>query len=129
MSDPFTVSELSCKCGCGRVNFHPGFLNSLTALRLEIDRPMRLTSAARCKAHNERVGGTARSLHICDEPQHTGQVGGLAVDVAAADGSYRGELFALAWVHGFSIGWNAKKGFLHLDRRDLIGLPQTSFDY
>jgi hypothetical protein len=90
---------------------------------------MRITGPARCKIHNAAVGGHPKSLHIFDEPQHAKQQGALGVDVEAADGAFRGKLFSMAWKHGFSIGWNAKRKFLHLDRRDLIGLPQTSFDY
>ena len=125
----FTLAELRCKCGCGQATFHPGFLASLQALRDELGRPMTPTSGARCLKHNKAVGGHPKSLHICDSPQRQGQAGALAVDVAATDGAYRGQLFALAWKHGFSIGWNAKRGFLHFDRRDLVGLPQSTFDY
>jgi hypothetical protein len=134
MTPHFKTSELTCRCGCGLAKFHPGFLDSLEAVRVELGLPMRLTSASRCKLHNDRppymggAGGHMRSLHVGDKAQHPGQEGTLAVDVAA-EGSYRGKLFSVAWKHGFSVGWNGKKGFIHLDRRDLIGMPQTSFDY
>jgi hypothetical protein len=124
----FSDAELRCK-HCGQLKLHRGFRDALEALRREFGRPMTLTSASRCKAHNEAVGGHPKSLHIGDVPQHPGQTGSLAVDVATPDGAYRGQLFQVAWKHGFSVGWNAKKGFIHLDRRDLVGLPQTSFDY
>lgn len=124
----FTAEELRCQ-GTGAINFHPGFMEALQALRTELGEPMTITSGCRATAHNANVGGNPRSLHICDQPQHKGQLGTLAVDVASTGGPYRGRLFALAWKHGFSIGWNAKRGFLHLDRRDMVGLKQTSFDY
>jgi hypothetical protein len=114
---------------CGLAKFHPGFLDSLEALRVDLRQPMKLTSACRCSEHNEAVGGHPKSLHVGDVAMHPGQEGTLGVDVEAADGNYRGELFTKAWKHGFSIGWNAKRKFLHLDRRDLVGLPQQSFDY
>jgi hypothetical protein len=128
----FSKYELSCR-HCGLAKFHPGFLESLEAVREDLGLPMKVTSACRCKFHNDRptymggAGGHMRSLHVGDHPQHQGQEGTLGVDIEVADGSYRGKLFSVAWKHGFSIGWNKK--FLHLDRRDLIGLPQTSFDY
>ena len=128
MTRHFTKYELACT-HCGLARFHPGFLDSLEAVREELGFPMNVTGPARCKVHNAAVKGHERSLHIGDEPQHPGQEGTLGVDIEAADGAYRGKLFSVAWKHGFSIGWNAKKKFLHLDRRDLIGLPQTSFDY
>jgi hypothetical protein len=124
----FSDAELRCS-HCGLLKLHRGFRASLEALRADFKRPMVLTSACRCKAHNEAVGGHAKSLHVGDVEQHPGQQGCLAVDVATPDGAYRGQLFRIAWERGFSIGWNAKKRFLHLDRRVDIGLLQTSFEY
>jgi len=124
----FQDAELQCR-HCGMLKLHRGFRDALEALREVFRRPMTLTSACRCKAHNEAVGGHPKSLHVGDVEQHPGQQGTLAVDVATPNGTYRGELFRLAWERGWSIGWNAKKNFLHLDRRVDVGLPQTSFDY
>ena len=129
MTEHFNDSELACRCGCGLAQFHPGFIDSLELLREIVGKPMILTSACRCTAHNVAVGGHQRSLHVGDSAMHPGQQGTLAVDVAASDGAFRGLLFATAWDMGWSIGWNAKRGFLHLDRRDLVGLPQTTFHY
>jgi hypothetical protein len=125
----FKDEELRCKCGCGLLKLNRGFRDALEDLRNEFKRPMVLTSAVRCSEHNEAVGGHVKSLHVGDVAMHPGQTGALAVDVATPDGVYRGQLFSLAWKHGFSIGWNAKRRFLHLDRRVDVGLPQTSFDY
>jgi hypothetical protein len=124
----FKDHELACT-HCGVLKLHRGFRDELEALRREFGLPMTITGPARCKAHNQAVGGHPKSLHIMDEPQHPEQRGALAVDVATPNGEYRGKLFAIAWKRGFSIGWNAKKMFLHLDRRDFVGLQQTSFDY
>lgn len=123
----FTPDEMRCRCGCGQVIVSDQFMDALQRLRTALGRPMRLTSACRCVAHNQLVGGHPRSLHICDAPQHPGQEGCLAVDVATSDGAYRGQLFSLAWQAGWSIGIHPK--FLHLDRRSDLGLPQNSFDY
>lgn len=124
----FKDEELACS-HCGLLRLHRGFRDSLNALRQELGLPMQISGPGRCKAHNTAVGGHPKSLHIMDEPQHEGQQGGLGVDVVTLDGVYRGKLFSVAWKRGWSIGWNAKKKFLHLDRRDFVGLPQTSFDY
>lgn len=124
----FQDRELACKC-CGLLKIHRGFRAELEALRRDFGLPMVISGPGRCKAHNQSVGGHPKSLHIMDEPQHDGQTGMLAVDVSTPDGVYRGKLFTAAWIRGFSIGWNAKRKFLHLDRRDLVHLPQSSFDY
>lgn len=125
----FKDPELVCKCGCGILKLHRGFRDELERLRIAFKRPMVITSACRCKKHNEAVGGHPNSLHVGDVPAHPGQTGALAVDVETLAGDFRGELFRLAWERGWSIGWGGKRRFLHLDRRDFVGLPQNSFDY
>lgn len=122
----FSDAELQCR-HCGLLKLHRGFRDALEALRGAFKRPMVLSSACRCKAHNEAVGGHAKSLHIGDEPQHSGQQGCLAVDVVTPDGIYRGQLFSLAWQRGWSIG--VAKTFLHIDRRTDLGLLQTTYLY
>jgi hypothetical protein len=128
MTPHFGRAELQCKCGCALAQFQPGFLDQLELLRTTYGRPMRLTSACRCAAHNAKASPQAplRSLHIGDRETRPGHKGTLAVDAAVA-GEGKGDLFALAWRHGWSVGWN--RGFLHLDRRSDIGMPQTTFEY
>jgi len=128
MTPHFPAHELRCKCGCGLVQFQSGFLDHLELLRTTFGRPMRLTSACRCAEHNAKVSPQAplRSLHIGNRETRPGHKGTLAVDVAVA-GEDKGDLFAIAWRHGWSVGWN--KTFLHLDRRSDIGMPQTTFEY
>jgi hypothetical protein len=128
MTPHFSANELRCKCGCGLAQFHPGFLDHLETLRRAYGRPMKLSSACRCAAHNAKASPQApiRSLHIGNRETRPGHRGTLAVDVAVA-GEGKGDLFALAWRHGWSVGWN--RGFLHLDRRSDIGMPQITFEY
>jgi len=122
----FSPDEMRCK-GSGMLIVSDQFMDALQTLREELSRPMRLTSACRSAAHNKSVGGHPRSLHVCDEPARSEQQGCLAVDVAVIDGSYRGHLVSTAWRLGWSVGWN--KTFVHLDRRDRVGLKQSTFDY
>lgn len=128
MTPHFTKDELQCKCGCTLAQFQPGFLDELELLRTVFGRPMRITSACRCSDHNARVSPQAplRSLHIGNRETRPGHKGTLAVDVAVF-GEDKGDLFAVAWRRGWSIGWN--KNFLHLDRRVDIGMPQITFEY
>lgn len=128
MTPHFSTAELQCKCGCGLAQFQTGFLQALETIRTAYGRPMRITSACRCADHNARVSPQAplRSLHIGNRETRPGHRGALAVDVAVT-GEDKGDLFAIAWRHGWSVGWN--RGFLHLDRRSDIGMPQTTFEY
>jgi len=128
MTPHFSKAELQCKCGCGLAQFQPGFLDHLEALRLAYGRPMTISSACRCAAHNARVSPLAplRSLHIGDRETRPGHLGAAAVDVLITN-SDKGDLFAIAWRNGWSVGWN--RNFLHLDRRVNIGMPQVTFEY
>jgi hypothetical protein len=131
----FTARELACRCGCGLINFHPGFVDSLLTLRRHYARPMIVTSACRCKKHNDTpaaqggAGGVIRSLHVGDHAQYPGMDGGLAIDILAPDATERGNLFQVAWTLGWSIGWHSVPAFLHLDKRTLLRMSQTTFDY
>lgn len=126
----FTKRELACKC-CGLFNYHPGSIERLQLVRDEIGLPMIPTSGCRCDAHNETVGGAKGSYHIGDTLPYKflGQKGSLAFDIATMDGTYRGNLAYIMWKHGFSIGFNFKRNFLHGDLRMLLGRPQTTFSY
>lgn len=132
LSKNFTSEELACK-HCGKINFHPGFIDKLQLVRDALAMPMVITSGGRCREHNTRVGGHPMSLHILeiDELPYAdrGQQGSLAVDIRVPNGIYRGDLFTILWRQGFSIGWNAKNNFLHADLRKVLNMPQTSFDY
>jgi hypothetical protein len=123
----FTPGELACK-GDGALKFHPGFMEALEALRVAFGRAMTVTGCCRTKAYNIQINGHPRSLHICDEPQHPGQQGTLAADIAVASVVDARELGLLAMTLGWSVGV-PKAGFIHLDRRDLIGLPRGLFGY
>lgn len=123
----FTPAEVACK-STGFILLHPGFMDALQALRAGFGRSMTVTSCCRTKAHNEKVGGHPRSLHVCDEPQHPGQKGTLAVDIAVANAVAARDLGLLALNTGWSVGV-PRTGFIHLDRRDLVGLPRGLFGY
>lgn len=122
----FSPRELQCR-GTGKIALDPRFMDALQKLRTALGKSIVITSGCRAADYNARIGGHPRSLHICDAPQHEGQAGTIAIDAVIAGGAYRGDLTALAWRHGWSIGFG--NGFVHLDRRGLVGLPQTTFDY
>lgn len=126
VSKYFTLQEL----GAHDWNqFHPEFINHLNDLRHVLAFPLHITSGARSKEHNEKVGGSARSLHVWDDPFYPAQKGCMAVDVAIANPTLKPEIVKTALILGWSVGINDKKRFVHIDRRVDIGLPQAVFSY
>lgn len=124
----FSRAEMQCKCGCGLAQFAPGFLTALQRLRDTMGVPLPVNSACRCAAHNARVGGHPRSLHVGDRPAHnTG--GTCAVDIGFPAGHpHRVRLLDVAWHQGWSVGLNDR--FVHLDLRTAYTrLPQAQFTY
>lgn len=132
----FTEDELRCKCGCGRADMDPAFMEWLQELRNILGKPMVITSGFRCPDHNEVVSksGTGRT-----GPHTTG----CAIDIAVAyEPAY--ELMALA-IRGVEtdvndcmylkpatgVGarqhGNPKRRFVHLDCIDLAQHPR--FEY
>ena len=64
----FTSNEFRCKCGCG-AGENPDDVSAVLLEKLNLMReqlgPIRVTSGARCPAHNRAVGGVPKSAHLC----------------------------------------------------------------
>lgn len=106
----FTAAEVACRCGCGTMP-NAEFMDRVVNLRVLHDRPLRVTSAARCAAYDAKIGGAG--------PHVTGRAIDFLVDRGDA---YR--LLSLALKMGFTGIGVAQKGdvrFLHLD--DLPAAP------
>jgi len=110
----FTDAELACRC-CGELNLAEGFREKLNELRIAVNHPMTVTSCCRCQPHNSRVGGKPSSFHLT-----TNKWGCCAADISCHDwtGAKRWKFIKTAMEHGWSIGINWTKGFIHLDIRD-----------
>jgi zinc D-Ala-D-Ala carboxypeptidase len=111
-SPHFSVSELSCRCGCGRNNVKQALLDKLETARTMLGRPIALTSAARCPAHELFVAGKSSGAHV----------DGDAVDIACESDRDRLELlriFIELGVRRFGIS----RSFLHVDISET--LPQS----
>jgi hypothetical protein len=122
----FSEKELACRC-CGKVVLAPLFAGHLAALRLAWARPMIVNSCCRCSRHNISVNGHERSLHVFDTP-HWPTDGTCAIDIRIKDGNEALNLALCAADLGWSVGV-PRGGFIHLDRRDLVRLPQALFGY
>ena len=67
----FSVSEMSCRCGCGLYEMDEEFMRMLQELRNQMNGPIRLSSARRCDTHNHEVS-TAKNkkngVHTLGKP-------------------------------------------------------------
>lgn len=115
LTEHFTLEELQCRCGCGRMEYTGLALDYLETLRRKYGKPMVVTSGYRCPEHNAEVSSTGRS-----GPHTVTARNNVAVDVSVyGDRAY--QLIAAA----FLLGWRgigvSQKGhhesrFIHLDR-------------
>jgi len=137
ISPHFTAGELACPSS--RIvqlhtldNNRGGFLIWLEALRLKVGLPFYPTSACRSTAHNNLVGGHENSLHLMDNPKHaTNGCMAIDIDITRWDSSDIDRLIDYTldpWFNG-SIGHGESRGFVHIDMRTWIGLPQMEFFY
>lgn len=102
-------SVLNCSCGCG---FEPTksamwFLESLGRwYTVTFNKPLHITSGARCTEHNKAIGGVANSAHTR----------GLAFDVAFESSRECYEIVHHLFKMGVPrIGLNFAKNFVHFD--------------
>ncbi len=112
MNSPyFKPEEFACKCNfedciSSEQFMNERFLELLFKVRAQLDFPMYITSAFRCKKHNENIPGSAKnSLHTK----------GLAVDVLMQDQYNRFELVEQCINHGLSV--IIYKTFVHIELR------------
>ena len=103
------IGETNCQCGCGMVlqEKTTRFLQDLDVYSKAIlHKQIIITSGARCKKHNNAVGGVENSTHTL----------GLAVDIAFASSH---ELFVIMqFCFGYGVkrmGINFAKSFIHID--------------
>lgn len=106
ISESFTVKEFACKCGlCMDQVVDVHLVARLQTLRDAIGQPIKITSAYRCKRHNESVKGSPNSQHLL----------GKAADIYVT-GMDMAELAHRCYLHGFK-GIGVATGFVHVDCR------------
>lgn len=123
----FTYDELKCK-GSGLVRLDPRFADGLVDLRRTVGYPLDPSSVCRNPAHNRKVRGHKRSLHLT-EPYHDKLDGTCAADLKWRSWNTAKKLAfcKVAWAKGWSIGLHV--AFVHIDMRILAGLRQHIFLY
>ena len=120
MKSPFfEPEEFQCKCdylACSEsYNFMTeGFLELLFKVRAQVDFPLVIASAYRCKQHNKDLGGNT----------HSPYTKGLAVSVSITSPLDRYELIEQLVYHGLSFG--IQKDSIHIELKR--GDPQCFYD-
>jgi len=64
LSEHFKRKEFECQCGCGYDTVDHELILVLEDLRVYFSRPIMINSGCRCMEYNQKVGGSANSLHI-----------------------------------------------------------------
>lgn len=103
----FSPRELACRCPtdfgyCEGEYFHDSdFLDRLQALRLKINKPVRINSGRRCPLRNARVKGAAYSQHKISIALDISLDGHdpVALARAAADAGFKGIGFGRSFLH------------------------------
>ena len=123
----FTRRELACP-KTGIILLDMNFAVAYPYLRHQWGDALYPNSVCRSPEHNEAIDGHPRSLHLIDNPVHPTD-GAMAADNQWRNWrSARKLRFAqLAWRLGWSLGLH--DGFIHIDRRVDVGLPQKVFTY
>jgi uncharacterized protein YcbK (DUF882 family) len=116
----FELAEFECRCGCGRVDMDPAFLDKVDALRASYGKPLIVSSGYRCPSYNAKVSETGPT-----GPHTTGRATDFTIDRGDAY-----HLLSLALAAGFSGIGVSQKGaarFLHLDTcPDAPGQPRPT---
>ena len=100
----FKTSEFDCKCGCGKNNIHPEFVNMLETARTWAGIAFVVNSGCRCESHNRKVGGKPDSAHL----------DGLAADIRANNNWYRYKILGALFRAGFQ-RILINRDFIHVD--------------
>ena len=107
----FSIEELSCRCGCGKMFMNADFMDKIVKLRKFYGRPLVVNSAYRCPEHDAKVGSSS-------EPGSGPHTQGLAMDFGV-EGQNAMDLlvaaFKLGIFSGFGINQKGLGRFLHID--------------
>ena len=118
----FSAEELTCHCGCGRMDMDDGFMQKIVAMRRELGFPFVVTSGFRCPEYNQRVSNTGPQ-----GPHTTGH----AMDINVHHGE-AAEVLAVAKRRGITglglmqKGSDLSKRFIHMDDLQAPAYPRPN---
>ena len=108
LSENFGRHEFACKCGCGFDTVDAALVAVLENLRGKLmGKPVLINSGCRCPAHNARVKGSPKSMHLRGKAADIRVVGMDAETVADC----------LEDLYPEDLGIGRAKGFVHVDVR------------
>ncbi len=99
----FSLSEFTCKCGCGADHIEIKLVEHLQKVRETLQRPLIITSGVRCHEHNHAIGGLQDSAHMT----------GFAADIKCSNSRDRNELLIESLKYFDRIG--VYREFIHVD--------------
>jgi len=121
MTPHFSDEELRCKCGCGRQEMQPDFMEKIEQLRVAVGFSLPVTSAYRCPEYNARVSSTGLA-----GPHTTGRAIDFGVDRERAFRLLETAL-RLGGFTGVGVQQKGAARFVHLD--DLAQGRPTIWSY
>ena len=121
----FSAKELGCHC-CGTIRVHEALLDALEILR-EKTKPLHVISCSRCLSHNGTINGHETSLHLIDNPKYLTPTIAADINTSSWSDTEKMALYTEARRMGLSMG--LKTNSIHVDYRELAGLPQKVFFY
>jgi uncharacterized protein YcbK (DUF882 family) len=111
----FSLKEFECQCNlssCTTQIMSEALLERLGAIREELNKPLKITSAYRCSAHQEEIRKSGVSTVVAKKSQHEL---GNAVDIQCNQVPME-KLLEISEKYFKSIG--LAKTFYHVDMRD-----------
>jgi len=110
----FTIEELTCHCGCGKMDMDEGFMRKIVSLRRSLGFPFPVSSGFRCPEHNNNVSGSGlNGPHTTGHAMDIEIAGEEALDIISNATDFH--------MTGVGIKQHGDKRFIHLD--DLKGGP------
>lgn len=106
----FKPNEFTCKCHglCDHENsISLELVSRLDEIRKQMGTPIKITSGARCKRHNKKIGGSAHSAHLPFDGSS------FAADIYCPDNRFTKDFLEMAMSMFPRIGLG--KDFIHVD--------------
>jgi len=132
LTENFSRSEFTCKCGCGFDDISLELVNELQTFRnllwITTGKPhkIRIESGCRCVPHNKSVGGATNSAHLYGWASDI-KFGVVAVNVAARI-AYLSTRLGISRFRGIGLYKGKKSMHLDIRFREVRTTPMTWID-